>query len=115
MEAYIEKTEEITKRGEMIKRIKEVIKEWGETSTHELELDHSPCLTSLGNNKDNVSALVEGFHADCVSVYVYQDQTELDSYILSYDELDDDILEEVSNIIEDYDGEMYRTRKRCED
>ena len=113
-DAYIEKTEEITKRGEMIKRIKEIMKEWGNTTSAELELESSPCITSIGNNKNNVSALIEGFHQKGVSVYVYQDQNELDSYELPYDDLDDNILEEVAEIIENYDMVMYKTMRRCE-
>ena len=113
-DAYIEKTEEITKRGEMIKRIKEIMKEWGDTTSSSLELDHSPCLTSLGNNKNNVSALIEGFRLGGVTVYVYQDQNEIDSYDLQYEELDDDVLAEVADIIDEYDAEQWRTAKRCE-
>lgn len=63
----------------------------------------------------NVSALVEEFGADKVKVVVYQDQNELDEYYVSYEDLDDDTLEEISNIMDDYDAEQYKARKRWED
>jgi len=113
--AYIEKTEETSDKTETIKRIKSIISEWGSTTSAELELESSPCVSSIGNNKMNVSALVEEFGADKVKVVVYQDQNELDEYYVSYEDLDDDTLEEISNIMDDYDAEQYKARKRWED
>lgn len=97
-----------------ISYIKKVIKEWGSTSCVELELDHSPCLNSVGSGKNNVSELVEQFNADSVESVIYQDELTLGYENYSYEDLSDDIIDEIYVIMQNYEADMLKTEKRCE-
>jgi hypothetical protein len=101
-------------KGEKIAYIKKVLGEWGATSCTELELDHSPSLYSTGNGGGNVCELVEQFNADGVEAIVYDDEIELEYNNYSYDELSDDIIDEIVEIMEDYETDMLKTEKRCQ-
>jgi hypothetical protein len=90
----------------VIKRIKRIIEDWGSTTACELELDHSPCINSIGNGKNNVSQLIEHFNADTVTAVTYHDELELGEEDIKYEDLDDYILDEVSEIIENYNLKM---------
>ena len=102
-------------RSEKIRFIKETINKWGETSCCELELDHSPCLTSTGNGGGNVCELVEQFNEDGVESIVYDDEIELEYNNYNYDELSDDIIDEIYDIMENYDTEQEKFKESCED
>lgn len=101
-------------KSEKIRYIKKVLNDWGETSCCELELDHSPCLTSTGNGGGNVCELIEQFHTDGVESIVYDDQVELEYNNYDYEDLPDDILDEIYWIIEAYETGMEKTANRCE-
>jgi len=101
-------------KASKIAYIKKVIAEWGETSCAERERDHSPCLNSIGNGKDNVSELVEQFYADSVETVVYQDELTLSYNNYSYDELPEEIIDEILEIVEEYEADMLKTEKRCQ-
>jgi len=96
----------------MIKHIRDIIKKHGPTSSMELELDASPCLSTIGNNKDNVSQLIENFNEDTVMCVTYHGEHEIDSERRAYDGLPDDILAEIENIMIDYDSAEEQTYKR---
>lgn len=96
-------------REEKIAEIKRIIKVWGSTTTCELELDSSPCIMSVGN-KTNVSQLIEGFNEDDVDVVSYVNETEVSDDTLEYEELSDEIIDEIHSIMEDYE-----TDKTCQD
>jgi len=95
-------------RLKTITRIKEIIGNWGSTTSGELELDCSPCLNSIGNGKNNVSQLVEYFNADDVTAVTYQDELELGDEDIKYEDLDDAILNEIAGILEIYDLKMIK-------
>jgi hypothetical protein len=101
-------------RSEKIRFIKNVINDWGETSCCELELDHSPCITSTGNGGGNVCELVEQFHADEVETIVYDDQVEVEYNTYKYEDLSDDIIDEIWDIMEKYDVEQEKLKESCE-
>ena len=98
-----------------IARIKAIITEWGSTSCAELERDHSPCLNSIGNSKDNVSELVEQFYADSVETVVYHGEIDIQYNNYSYEELPEEIIDEILEIVEEYEADMLKTEKRCQD
>ena len=110
LKSQIEK--ERSQREENIKRIKDVILTWGATSCVERERDHSPSLNSLAGGR--VCELVEQFHADGVETVVYDDQTEVDWNTYKYEELSDEVLDEILEIIDDYEADMLKTEKRCQ-
>ena len=90
------------KREEKISEIKRIIKTYGSTSPMELELGSSPCIMSTGN-KTNVSQLIEEFNEDDVNVVSYVNETEVSDDKLTYEELSDDIIDEIFSIMEDYE------------
>lgn len=98
-------------RNKKIAYIKKVIGEWGATSCCERERDHSPSMNSLAGGR--VCELVEQFYLNGVETVVYDDQTELDWNNYTYEELSDDIIDEIVEIMEDYEADMLKTEKRC--
>lgn len=101
-------------REKTIARIKEIIGNWGGVTSCELELDCSPCLNSIGNGKNNVSQLIEHFNAEDVTAVTYHDEIELGEEDIKYEDLDDDILNEVAGIIEIYDLKMTKENETTE-
>ncbi len=99
----------------LIHEIKRIIEDWGATTSCDLQLDSSPCLNSIGNGKNNVCELIEYFNHDGVGTVTYQDELELDENDYPYEDLSLDILEEIANIMEDYDVDMTKTMERCKD
>jgi len=93
--------------------IKKVIKEWGSTSSGELTLESSPCLNSLGDG--GICELVEDFNVDGVGTTIY-DLTgeEIDWNNYEYEDLSEDLIDEICYIIEQYEADMIRTEKRCQ-
>lgn len=80
--------------------IKKVITKWGSTSVMELQTESSPCKARLAN----VSEFIEEFHVDHVSSTAYDsDDVEVGYANYKYDELDDDLLDEILIIIKDYE------------
>jgi hypothetical protein len=98
-------------KGEKIAYIKKVVGEWGSTSCCELERDHSPSMNSLAGGR--VCELVEEFNVDGVCTVVYNDETEVDWNAYDYEELSDEVLDEIVSIMEDYEANMLKTEKRC--
>ena len=101
-------------KASKIAYIKKVIAEWGNTSCCELELDHSPSLMSTGNGGGNVCELVEQFNANDVETIVYHDDVELEYNNYPYEDLPDDIIDEITDIMENYEADMLKTEKRCQ-
>ncbi len=97
-------------KSEKIRYIKEVLGEWGSTSSGELELEHSPCL-NMGGGK--VRELVERFYFDNVETVIYDGMIELEYNNYFYEELPDNIIDEIYEIMEDYEADMLKTEKRC--
>jgi len=97
-----------------IKRILEKCFE-GSTTTAELEADSSPCISSAGTNKMNVSTLVERFYHGCVAVVTYNNETEIADNDLQYEELDEEIIDEILELLEQGEVEYDKTMERCQD
>lgn len=100
---------------EQIKKIRSIIDEWGSVNTCELGLDSSPCIKSIGNGKNNVSQLVERFYRDGVEAITYHDEIELGIEFILYQDLDENIVDEIYNIMLEYDADMNKTMERCQD
>jgi len=99
-------------KAQKIAYIKKVLGEWGATSCVELERDHSPSMNSLAGGR--VCELVEDFQLDGVGTVVYDDQNEVDWNNYTYEELSDEVLDEIKEIMEDYEADMLKTEKRCQ-
>ena len=89
-------------KEEIIKKIKEIIAEFGGFGTGEVEADCSPCVGSLGN----YVGLAEEFNLNGVEVNVYMpsgfSSDPVDDYELTYEELEKDVLEEILALCEQY-------------
>ena len=89
-------------KEEIIKKIKEIIAEFGGFGTGEVEADCSPCVGSLGN----YVGLAEEFNLNGVEVNVYMpsgfSSDPEDEYGMTYEELDTDVLEEILLLCEKY-------------
>lgn len=103
--------ESLIEKENKIKYIKKVLGDWGATSCCERERDHSPSMNSLAGGR--ICELVESFTVDGVETVVYDDENEIDWFNYSYEELSDDIIDEIVEIMEDYEADMLRTEKRC--
>jgi hypothetical protein len=99
-------------KAKKIRRILSVLENWGNTTSGELRLDHSPCKSSIGEGKTAVVELVEYFNRTDIGTIVYQDEQELDENNYNYEELSDDLLDEILNIMENYDVDMEKTMRR---
>ena len=93
-------------KAQKIDKIKATISRWGETSCCELELDHSPCLNSIGNGKDNICELVEQFNVDGVEATTYYDEITIADNHYTYEELSDEVIDEIVEIMENYEADM---------
>ena len=63
----------------------------------------------------NVSTLVEDFNYHNVKVVTYNNETEIAEDYLTYEELEEDVIDDILNLLEDYDTDNEKTMKRCED
>lgn len=90
-----------------IKRIRGIINEWGETTSTELRLQSSPCISTYGKGKRNHSHLIEGYKLDGVNVAIYNNDLLLDEDYLPYEQLSFEIICEVSEIMEKYYADCF--------
>lgn len=104
-------------REDQIIEIKRILRDCCEESTNtcELEASSSPCISSTGTNRQNVSVLVERFSVDDVEVVTYLNETEIGEVTMTYEELSDDIIDEIYNLLEQYEIGLEKTFKRCQD
>jgi hypothetical protein len=56
--------------------------------------------------------LVEEFTEDYVRVITYDDEIELDETEVLYEELSDELIDEINTIIGEYEAESIKTEKR---
>lgn len=89
-----------SERQSKIDRIKEILGIWGMTTTSELELESSPVYYTISND---VCALIEVFTQDCVRVLTYNDEIVIDENDVSYEDLSNELIDEIYDIIENYD------------
>ena len=101
-------------KEEQIYEIKRIIRKWGSTNSSELELESSPCIRSVGNGKNNISELVESFYIDSVEVITYHGENEIDWRNEDYEDLSEDVIDEIYNILDQYEVLNQKTLKRCE-
>lgn len=86
----------------------------GSVTTAELEAESSPCISSTGTNKNNVSILVERFSINNVGVVTYNNETEIAEGETSYEKLGEDIIDEILELLEQAEVEHDKTMERCQ-
>lgn len=96
---------------DIINYIKGVIKEWGAFYISEVEGEESPVFDARGKR----SELIERFASDGVDVQVYIDGYDVEGFTVPYEELSENLLYEVSKIVENYEALMLKTEERISD
>jgi CRISPR/Cas system-associated exonuclease Cas4 (RecB family) len=102
-------------KDDKIREIKRILEKCcnGSTSTCELEAESSPCISSSGTNKMNVSVLVERFSINDVGVFTYNNEQEIAEGDLTYEELSEDVIDEILELLEQKEVEDDKTMERC--
>ena len=90
-------------KNDQISEINRIIREWGAISCGELLLDCSPCVASIG---DNIVQLAERFNDNGITAITYVYDREVDECEIPYDNLSEEIVDEIYNIIVEYENEM---------
>ncbi len=98
-------------KKEQIKNIEAIINEWGSTSSQELQLESSPVYEHLG--KEHFS-LVDRFNADDVDIITYNHGEIVDEFSIPYEELDELLIDEIHNIIEQYQVSCQKAWERSQ-
>jgi hypothetical protein len=90
----------VSEQNEKINHIKKVLNTWGITTSSELELSSSPVYNNLTGK---ICTLVENFNLDGVGVVTYDDDIDIYEYDIPYEDLSDDLIDEIYEIIDQYD------------
>ena len=97
----------------VIKRIKEIIANYGGFGVNEVEAEISPCVSAEGNMVN----LAEYFTVNKVKIRVYKpagiSSDPIDEYEVDYEDLKKDVLEEILRLAENYEVDQEKTIKRC--
>ncbi len=102
-------------KDEQIVEIKRIISKHGVTTSGELGLESSPCVGSIGSGLNQVIQLVEGFYEkDVIAISYHRDQ-ELGEECIDYEDLPEDVIDEIHTIMEEYDVDMDKTMEKIRD
>ena len=100
-------------KQETIKTIRGIISNWGSPITDaDMELISSPVINQMG--KDHFS-LAESFHLDYVGVTTYVHEIVTDETDIPYEDLSEDIIDEIWVALVDYEEYMLKTMDKCRD
>lgn len=89
----------MSKKIDLIEKIRDIINEWGPITSKELKLLTSPVYCFSNRNDFH---LIEKFNENSITVMHYINDIGSNESEYSYDELSEDILEEIMIIIDDY-------------
>ena len=100
----------VIQKKNLIADIQKIVKEFGSFSTADINAD---CDISIPT-KDSLIHLANMFHYDSAEVEIYEDggENEIDSYHLSYHDMDIDTLTEVLKYAQDYEAECLADEDR---
>ena len=94
---------DISERQNKIDRIMGILNMWGQTTTSELELESSPVYNNLTGR---ICSLVETFNPKYVGVVTYDDDIDINEFDVNYEDLSNELLDEIYEIMENYDAEQ---------
>jgi len=97
------------KKSEQIDYIKKVINKHGSFTTADVEASSSPCINSI--QKDSCT-LLENFDTDKATAVSYIHETETGEDFILYEDLDNDIIEEIVSLTEDWEADQLQIEKR---
>lgn len=94
----------------IIKKIKEIIREWGSFTIADVQASSSPCIASM----KGATQLAESFNYEGVEAVTYElkHDEEIDSTKILYKDLDKDVLEEILYLAQDWDAICYKDESR---
>lgn len=101
-----------TERERKINFIKETLSTYGQTNTAELELESSPVFQ---NHTGKICQLVEEFTQDYARVVMYDDEIVIHEDDVPYEELSDELIDEIYEIIEQYKVAQEKLFDSCRD
>ncbi len=97
----------------IIKRIKNIILNYGTFNIGEVDGADGICVNEMGN----LVALAEYFNLDFVEIQVYEPSSfssdPISDYELTYEELSKETLEQILFVAELYETDQEKTIKRC--
>ena len=99
-------------KQEKINYIKKIISSFGEFRVSEVDGEESPSANSMGNN---TVELIEGINTDGVDTIIYNDEIEIDTGFIEYEDLDKDAIDSVVYLAEQYEAQRLRDEKRISD
>jgi len=104
-------------KANKIREIKRILEKCydGSTTTCDLEADSSPCISSTGTNKMNVSVLVERFGTNDVGIFTYNNETEIAEDDAPYEDLEEDVIDEILSLLEQGEVEYDKFLESCQD
>ena len=98
----------MTTKLEKIRNIKRIINTYGGFHISELDGEGSPVIKTMG--KDH-TLLAEEFNEQVTAItYVHEVETNED--YIDYEDLSDDLIDQINVIAEDYEAEQLLTEKR---
>jgi hypothetical protein len=86
-------------KQDKIDSIVKTVKKFGTITTADCEASSSPCLNSIGDHHE----LVERFLEEGVEVSVYINEMEVNTYNMPYENLSDEVLEEIFQLVGNYE------------
>ena len=92
-----------------LQNIKRIVNTYGSFTIADLEGDSSPLINSMG--KDNFQ-LAERFYDTGVDAITYVHETEVSDDFIEYENLDDDVIDEINTLAENYEADCIQTNKR---
>jgi hypothetical protein len=95
-------------KTEIINHIQKIIVKFGEFTTADVEANSSPVIQSLGNTH----LLVEQFGEHKVTAVLYVNDMETDEDYISYEDLSEDVLQEILMLADIWEAEQLQTEKR---
>lgn len=98
-----------TTRKENLDYIKNVLREWGGFKINEVEGESCPVFSQI--EKDSCW-LIETINSDGVEITHYVNEIEVNSNDVNWCDLGDVIIDELSTIVENYEADQIKTRKR---
>lgn len=103
-------------KDDKIRRINRILEKCfgGDVTTADLEADASPCISSSGTGRNNISVLVDRFSVNNVGVFTYHNETEIAEDDMPYEELDEEIIDEILELLEQAEVEYDKTMERCQ-
>lgn len=102
---------QMTTKQSKIEYIKNTIAKYGIFTTAEVEADYSPAISCYGD----MSILIEEFHISQCVAFTYVHSTCTNETNMFYEDLDEEVINDICTLVENWEAEQEQTLKRCED